>query len=126
MLFSSAVLVQNRPLRIIAFGAHPDDCDLGAGGIAAKYAMLGHKVKFVSLTNGDVGHQSEPREELDRVLRALNAIRKPSSAEEIAELLNRDLDLNERPFQEREIEAWLRNSSHKVARLYWLETRPRR
>ena len=72
MLFFSAspVIAQNRPLRIIAFGAHPDDCDLGAGGLAAKYAMLGHKVKFVSLTNGDVGHQSEPREELAKRRRA--------------------------------------------------------
>jgi len=49
---------QNEPLRVIAFGAHPDDCDLGAGGLAAKYTALGHKVKFVSLTNGDAGHQS--------------------------------------------------------------------
>src|SRR2546430_17470531 len=29
---------QNQPVRVIAFGAHPDDCDLGAGGLAAKYA----------------------------------------------------------------------------------------
>ena len=49
---------QNEPLHVIAFGAHPDDCDIGAGGLAAKYAALGHKVKFVSLTNGDAGHQS--------------------------------------------------------------------
>ncbi len=43
-------------LRIIAFGAHPDDCELKAGGVAAKWAALGHKVKFVSVTNGDIGH----------------------------------------------------------------------
>ncbi|GAB4362637.1 MAG: hypothetical protein OHK0021_06650 [Bryobacter sp.] len=43
-------------LRVIAFGAHPDDCDLGAGGLAAKLSQMGHKVKFVSLTNGDAGH----------------------------------------------------------------------
>src|SRR5713226_5883686 len=49
---------QNEPLRVIAFGAHPDDCDLKAGGLAAKFTALGHKVKFVSLTNGDAGHQS--------------------------------------------------------------------
>src|SRR5713226_3642284 len=46
-------------LRIIAFGAHPDDCDSKAGGVAAKYAAAGHKVKFVAVTNGDAGHQSE-------------------------------------------------------------------
>ena len=43
-------------LRIIAFGAHPDDCELSAGGTAAKWAAQGHHVKFVSCTNGDIGH----------------------------------------------------------------------
>jgi LmbE family N-acetylglucosaminyl deacetylase len=45
-------------LRVIAFGAHPDDCDIGMGGTAALFAKLGHAVKFVSVTNGDAGHQS--------------------------------------------------------------------
>ncbi len=45
-----------QPLRIIAFGAHPDDCDIGMGGTAALFAEMGHKVKFVSVTNGDAGH----------------------------------------------------------------------
>ncbi len=43
-------------LGIIAFGAHPDDCELKAGGVAAKWSALGHHVKFVSVTNGDIGH----------------------------------------------------------------------
>lgn len=47
---------QIRPLRIIAFGAHPDDAELKAGGVAAMWAAAGHNVKFVSTTNGDVGH----------------------------------------------------------------------
>ena len=47
------------PLRVIVFGAHPDDCDLDAGGTAILWAQKGHQVKFVSLTNGDAGHQSE-------------------------------------------------------------------
>jgi len=46
-------------LRILVFGAHPDDCDVHAGGAAVKYARLGHQVRFVSLTNGDAGHQSQ-------------------------------------------------------------------
>src|SRR5258708_787615 len=46
----------DRPLRIIVFGAHPDDCELDAGGTAARWARLGHRVKFVSVTNGDIGH----------------------------------------------------------------------
>jgi N-acetylglucosamine malate deacetylase 1 len=43
-------------LRIIVFGAHPDDAEYAAGGTAARWAELGHKVKFVSVTNGDIGH----------------------------------------------------------------------
>ena len=51
-----AAPAQDGKLRIIAFGAHPDDCELREGGAAAKWAALGHHVKFVSCTNGDIGH----------------------------------------------------------------------
>ena len=47
------------PLRIICFGAHPDDCELQVGGTASLWASKGHKVKLVSLTNGDIGHWKE-------------------------------------------------------------------
>jgi LmbE family N-acetylglucosaminyl deacetylase len=52
----SAAEEPERPLRIICFGAHPDDAEFKAGGVAALWASLGHKVKFVSVTNGDIGH----------------------------------------------------------------------
>ncbi|MCY4535922.1 MAG: PIG-L family deacetylase, partial [Bryobacterales bacterium] len=55
----TAIPASAEPIRVIAIGAHPDDCDIKAGGIAAKYASLGHKVRFVSVTNGDAGHQAE-------------------------------------------------------------------
>jgi len=51
-----AQTAENEKLRIIAFGAHPDDAELDAGGVAALWAAQGHAVKFVSMTNGDVGH----------------------------------------------------------------------
>jgi len=43
-------------LRIICFGAHPDDNEFKAGGVATMWAAQGHHVKFVSTTNGDIGH----------------------------------------------------------------------
>jgi LmbE family N-acetylglucosaminyl deacetylase len=46
-------------LNIIVFGAHPDDCDIRAGGTAAKWVASGYRVRFVSVTNGDAGHQSQ-------------------------------------------------------------------
>jgi LmbE family N-acetylglucosaminyl deacetylase len=52
-------LTQAAPLRIIAFGAHPDDAELKASGVAALWAAQGAKVKFVAMTNGDVGHFAE-------------------------------------------------------------------
>lgn len=43
-------------LRIIAFGAHPDDSEYRCAGVAALWAAQGHHVKLVSVTNGDIGH----------------------------------------------------------------------
>ena len=60
ILSFSAILckAQEAKLNIIVIGAHPDDCDVVAGGTAILYSKLGHRVKFVSMTNGDAGHQS--------------------------------------------------------------------
>ena len=56
---NSIIFAQDRPLQIIMIGAHPDDCDIKSGGTAALFVAMGHHVKFVSVTNGDAGHQSE-------------------------------------------------------------------
>ena len=57
--FSALAADADGKLRIIAFGAHPDDCELQVGGTGALWAAQGHKVKFVSVTNGDIGHWRE-------------------------------------------------------------------
>ena len=56
---SAAIAAEDGKLRIICFGAHPDDCEIGAGGTAVLWAKAGHHVKFVSVTNGDIGHWRE-------------------------------------------------------------------
>ena len=43
-------------LRIIIFGAHPDDAEYRGAGVAMKWAKMGNHVKLVSATNGDIGH----------------------------------------------------------------------
>ena len=48
--------VDDGKLRIICFGAHPDDAEYKSGGCAALWAERGHHVKLVSVTNGDIGH----------------------------------------------------------------------
>ena len=62
----------------------------------------------------------------DHIRRALNKIKKPGTAKEITELLNRDLGPGDQPFQVREVAAWLHNSQENVLCLYWLGNRPRR
>lgn len=56
LLCLGATWAQEQKLRIIVFGAHPDDAEFKAGGTAAKWAQQGHHVKLVSVTNGDIGH----------------------------------------------------------------------
>ena len=55
---ASAPQATQAKLRVLAIGAHPDDCDIKFGGTAAKLARAGHAVKFLAVTNGDAGHQS--------------------------------------------------------------------
>ena len=56
LALAGSLTAADKPLRIIAFGAHPDDAEFQFGGTAIKFAKAGHKVKLVSVTNGDIGH----------------------------------------------------------------------
>lgn len=56
MAAPSVAAQAEEPLRIIVFGAHPDDAEFKTGGTAIKWARAGHQVKLVSVTNGDIGH----------------------------------------------------------------------
>ena len=73
------------PLQIIVFGAHPDDCELDAGGTAARWAKLGHKVKFVAVTNGDIGHHE--------MAGAILARRRTAEVKKAAEILGITTDV---------------------------------
>ncbi len=70
---------ESPPYRIIVFGAHPDDCELEAGGTAARWAKIGYKVKFVSVTNGDIGHY--------QIAGAILARRRTAEVKRCAEIL---------------------------------------
>ena len=45
----------DKQLDILAFGAHPDDVELGCGGTIAKQVNLGSKIGIVDLTRGELG-----------------------------------------------------------------------
>ncbi len=68
LIFITALLFpQEKSINVIVFGAHPDDCDADAGGTAILFAKMGHKVKFVSLTNGDADHYAMGGGELAKI-----------------------------------------------------------
>ena len=44
--------------KVLVIGAHPDDCELKAGGTARQWANRGFEVTFVSVTDGGAGHHT--------------------------------------------------------------------
>lgn len=48
-----------KKINVVVIGAHPDDCDIDAGGTAILWSKAGHNVLFVSVTNGDAGHHEK-------------------------------------------------------------------
>jgi LmbE family N-acetylglucosaminyl deacetylase len=53
-------------LKVLVIFTHPDEGEIYAGGTSAIYAAMGHKVKFLSITNGAAGHYSMQPEDLAR------------------------------------------------------------
>jgi len=88
---------------------------------------LGNKLRLWFELEAGMGQINNPNRHLNEYIsRALNKVRKPSTAEEITERLNRDLGLEDRPFRVQDVAMWLRNAEESVLTLYWLKTRPRR
>lgn len=69
-LFSISFCFAQAKINIVVIGAHPDDCDVDAGGTAILFSKAGHNVLFVSVTNGDAGHQEKGGGALAKIRRA--------------------------------------------------------
>lgn len=76
--------------KLLVIGAHPDDCDLSAGGTAALYRQQGHEVRFVSVTNGESGHHEKSGAELAEIRRREAAASGAVCGIEYQVLANRD------------------------------------
>ncbi len=50
--------------RLLILGAHPDDAEIHAGGLAVRYRQLGRTVRMISVTNGAAGHHAMQPEAL--------------------------------------------------------------
>jgi bacillithiol biosynthesis deacetylase BshB1 len=52
------------PVDVLAFGPHPDDIEIGIGGVVAKHAAVGHRVGLCDLTAGEMGSNGTIAERL--------------------------------------------------------------
>jgi len=86
-------------LSLVVVGAHPDDCSIKAGGIAATYVESGHDVTFLSATDGSAGHHEMDRDAL--------AARRRRETEAVAETLGIDYEVFDIP--DGQLEASLEN-----------------
>ena len=55
---------------ILAFGAHPDDVELGCGGTIALSVAQGRKVAIVDLTQGELGTRGDVQTRKNEAKRA--------------------------------------------------------
>ncbi|MFQ5658444.1 MAG: PIG-L deacetylase family protein [Candidatus Methylomirabilales bacterium] len=61
-------------MRILAIGSHPDDIEYGCGGTLIKYALKGHQIYLLVLTDGGMGGEPvERRKEQEEAARVLGA-----------------------------------------------------
>ena len=59
--------MSTKEYKIMGIGAHPDDIEIVSGGLALLGTKLGYKFKFVSVTNGNVGHHEIKSDELAKI-----------------------------------------------------------
>ncbi|MBS4022180.1 MAG: bacillithiol biosynthesis deacetylase BshB1 [Dethiobacter sp.] len=57
-------------LDILAFGAHPDDVEIGVGGTLIKHAAMGYKCGIVDLTAGEAASNGTPEIRRKEALKA--------------------------------------------------------
>ncbi len=63
------------PLDVLAFGAHPDDVELCAGGTICLLAQQGYRVGVADLTRGELGTRGTPELRAEEAARAAEIMR---------------------------------------------------
>lgn len=91
-------------MKILLIGAHPDDCDIYGGGFALLHKKQGNQVKFISVTNGCCGHQTQDAVSL--------AVRRKKEAQRVADRFGLEYEVWDIP--DGECEATLENRKRLV------------
>jgi bacillithiol biosynthesis deacetylase BshB1 len=74
MDFTFAAMDETNGLYILAFGAHPDDVELAAGGTLLKHARAGKRTGIIDLTSGELGSRGSAELRASEALAAASFI----------------------------------------------------
>lgn len=106
---------------LLAFGPHPDDIEIGIGGIVARHVRLGFRVGLCDLTAGEMGSNGTVEERLQEAEEA----RKVLGAAWRVNLRLPDRALGTSPDHARSIAALVRRARPRaVAVPYWADRHP--
>jgi len=106
---------------LLAIGPHPDDIEIGLGGIVAKHSALGHRVGLCDLTAGEMGSNGTVDERLDEA----EAARVVLGAVWRVNLRLPDRAIGSDPGHIRAVAGLIRCSRPRVVALpYWVDRHP--
>jgi bacillithiol biosynthesis deacetylase BshB1 len=109
------------PVDLLAFGPHPDDIEIGIGGLVARHVALGFRVGLCDLTAGEMGSNGTVEERLAEA----EAAREVLGATWRVNLRLPDRALGSDPAHERRIASLVREVRPRVvAAPYWHDRHP--
>jgi bacillithiol biosynthesis deacetylase BshB1 len=109
------------PVDLLAIGPHPDDIEIGIGGIVAKHAALGHRVGLCDVTAGEMGSNGTVEERLAEA----EAARKVLGAAWRMNLRLPDRAIGTSPNHQRIVASLVRSARPRVVAIpYWSDRHP--
>jgi bacillithiol biosynthesis deacetylase BshB1 len=109
------------PVDVLAIGPHPDDIEIGIGGLVAKHVAFGHQVGLCDLTAGEMGSNGTVAERLAEADAACDVL----GAAWRVNLRLPDRALGKEPAHLRAIASLVRRAQPRVVAVpYWSDRHP--
>ena len=109
------------PVDLLVIGPHPDDIEIGIGGIVAKHVSIGHRVGLCDLTAGEMGSNGT----VDERLAEAEAARVVLGAEWRVNLRLPDRAIGSSPDHMRTVAGLVRCAKPRVVAIpYWVDRHP--
>lgn len=109
------------PVDLLAIGPHPDDIEIGIGGIVAKHAALGYRVGLCDVTAGEMGSNGTVEERIAEAQAACTVL----GAAWRVNLRLPDRAIGTSPDHQRAVASLVRAARPRVVAIpYWSDRHP--